>query len=115
LGHLLLLDSSKIKKVEDYFVKHGNISTFIGRLIPGIRQLISIPAGLAKMKLTPFITYTCLGAGIWNSMLAVLGYIAHGEQDIINTYSHELSYILLGLGVLLLFYVIIKGLKNKKK
>jgi membrane protein DedA with SNARE-associated domain len=93
LGHLLLLDSSKIKKAEDYFVKHG----------------------LAKMKLTPFITYTCLGAGIWNSMLAVLGYIAHGEQDIINKYSHELSYVLLGLGVILLVYLIIKGLKKKNK
>ena len=115
LGHLLLLDSSKIKKAEDYFVKHGNSSTFIGRLLPGIRQLISIPAGLAKMKLTPFITYTCLGAGIWNSMLAVLGYIAHGEQDIINKYSHELSYVLLGLGVILLVYLIIKGLKKKNK
>lgn len=115
LGHLLLLDSSKIKKAEDYFVKHGNSSTFIGRLLPGIRQLISIPAGLAKMKLTPFITYTCLGAGIWNSMLAVLGYIAHGKQDIINKYSHELSYVLLGLGVILLVYLIIKGLKKKNK
>ena len=59
LGHLLLLDSSKIKKAEDYFVKHGNSSTFIGRLLPGIRQLISIPAGLAKMKLTQIGRASC--------------------------------------------------------
>lgn len=114
LGHLLLLNSSKIKKAEDYFVKHGKSSTFVGRLIPGIRQLISIPAGLAKMKLLPFMLYTCLGAALWNIVLAILGYIAHGEQDIINKYSHELSYIVLGLGVLFAIHIVHKGLKNKK-
>lgn len=115
LGRLLLLNSSKIKKAEDYFVKHGNVSTFIGRLVPGIRQLISIPAGLSKMKLAPFILYTCLGAGIWNILLALLGYIAHGEQDIINKYSHELSYALLGLGLVFVAYLVIEARKNKKK
>ena len=113
-GHLMLLNSTKIKKAEDYFVKNGNISTFIGRLVPGIRQLISIPAGLSKMKLLPFILYTCLGAGIWNTILALIGYIAHGEQDIINEYSHELSYVLLGVGVIFVCYLIYKGYKKKK-
>ncbi|HOS15708.1 MAG TPA: DedA family protein [Bacteroidales bacterium] len=113
-GHLMLLNSKKIKKAEDYFVKNGNISTFIGRLVPGIRQLISIPAGLSKMKLPPFILYTCLGAGIWNTILALIGYIAHGEQDIINEYSHELSYVLLGVGVIFVCYLIYKGYKKKK-
>jgi membrane protein DedA with SNARE-associated domain len=110
----MLLNSKKIKKAEDYFVKNGNISTFIGRLVPGIRQLISIPAGLSKMKLPPFILYTCLGAGIWNTILALIGYIAHGEQDIINEYSHELSYVLLGVGVIFVCYLIYKGYKKKK-
>lgn len=114
LGHLMLLNSEKIKKAEDYFVKNGNISTFIGRLLPGIRQLISIPAGLAKMKLLPFILYTCLGAGIWNTILALIGYIAHGEQDIINKYNHELSYVLLGVGAIFVCYLIYKGYKKKK-
>ena len=77
LGHLLLLSSDKIKKAEDYFNDHGKVSTFIGRLVPGIRQLISIPAGLAKMNLGSFILYTTLGAGIWNTILAFIGYLAH--------------------------------------
>ncbi len=114
VGHFLLLDSEKVKKAENYFVEHGNSSTFIGRLVPGIRQLISIPAGLAKMKIAPFILYTILGSGSWNIILAVLGYVAHGQQDIINRYSHELSYVLLGLGVLFILYLIYKGLKKKK-
>ena len=96
LGHLLLLDSEKVKKAEDYFIEHGNSSTFIGRLVPGIRQLISIPAGLAKMNIGAFTLYTILGSGSWNIILAILGYVAHGQQDLINQYSHELSYILLG-------------------
>lgn len=114
VGHFLLLDSEKVKKAENYFVEHGNSSTFIGRLVPGIRQLISIPAGLAKMKIAPFILYTILGSGSWNIILSILGYIAHGQQDIINQYSHELSYVLLGLGVLFILYLIYKGLKKKK-
>ncbi|MDD2622550.1 MAG: DedA family protein [Bacteroidales bacterium] len=114
LGHIFLLNSTKIKKAEDYFVKNGNVSTFIGRLVPGIRQLISIPAGLSKMRLVPFILYTCLGAGIWNTILALIGYIAHGEQDIINEYSHELSYVLLGVGGVFVCYLMFKAYKKKK-
>lgn len=114
LGHLLLLDSQKVKKVEDYFIKHGNISTLVGRLLPGIRQLISIPAGLSKMKMKPFLLYTAIGAFMWNMILAILGYIAHGNQDIINEYSKELSYILVGLGVLLVIYLLLQAYKKKK-
>ncbi|MDR2979159.1 MAG: DedA family protein [Bacteroidales bacterium] len=115
LGHLCMLNGEKVKKAEDYFVAHGNASTFIGRLVPGIRQLISIPAGLAKMKLLPFILYTSLGAGVWNIILSVLGYIAHGQRDIIDKYSHELSLILLGLGMLFMAYLIIQAFRKKKK
>ena len=114
LGHLLLLNSEKVKKAEDYFIEHGNSSTFIGRLVPGIRQLISIPAGLAKMNIGAFTLYTILGSGSWNIILAILGYVAHGKQDLINQYSHELSYILLGLGVLFIVYLVYTGLKKKK-
>ena len=74
LGHLCLLSSEKVKRAEDYFNEHGKVSTFIGRLIPGIRQLISIPAGLCKMHFGWFLFYTFLGAGIWNIILAGLGY-----------------------------------------
>ena len=73
-GHMCLIDETKVKRSEEYFDKNGAISTLIGRLIPGIRQLISIPAGLAKMKLSTFLIYTTIGAGIWNSILAGIGY-----------------------------------------
>jgi membrane protein DedA with SNARE-associated domain len=113
VGHLMLLDSNKIKKAENYFVLHGNSSTFIGRLVPGIRQLISIPAGLAKMKITPFVLYTLLGSCLWNIILAVLGYVAHGQQELINKYSDELSWVLLALGVVFVSYLLYKGLQKK--
>ena len=116
VGHLMLLDANKVKKAEDYFVAHGNSSTFIGRLVPAIRQLISIPAGLAKMKIAPFVLYTVLGSALWNMILATLGYIAHGQQDVINKYSDELSWVLLALGVAFLSYLLYKGLqKNNNK
>ena len=115
LGHLLLLSSDKIKKAEDYFNDHGKVSTFIGRLVPGIRQLISIPAGLAKMNLGSFILYTTLGAGIWNCILAFIGYLAHGQADLINKYNHELSIIMLVLVGLAAIWLIAKALIKRKK
>ena len=106
VGHLLLLSSEKVQKAERYFNDHGKVSTFIGRLIPGIRQLSSIPAGLAKRHFGQFMLYTVLGAFIWNSVLALLGYIAHGQADLINQYSHELSIIILVIVcVVVLYYV----------
>ncbi|MCQ2326243.1 MAG: DedA family protein [Bacteroidales bacterium] len=114
LGHMLLLSKEKVEKAEKYFVKHGKSSTFIGRLVPAVRQLISIPAGLAKMNLVAFVSFTALGAVIWNSILALLGYLAKGQQDIIEKYSSELSYVLLGLGVLFVAYLIYNGFKKKK-
>lgn len=74
VGRLCLLSPAKIEQAEQYFVKNGATSTLIGRLIPGIRQLISIPAGLAGMPLAPFLLYTTIGAGIWNAILAGIGY-----------------------------------------
>lgn len=117
IGHLLLLDKEKIFKAELYFNKKGKVSTFVGRLIPGIRQLISIPAGLAKMNIGSFLLYTFFGAGIWNAILAYVGYLAHGQKDMINKYSHELSYVFLALVVLLIAYVVIMQVvkKNKKR
>lgn len=113
-GHLCLLSGEKIEKAENYFNEHGNISTFVGRLIPAIRQLISIPAGLAQMKLSNFIGFTLLGAGIWNTVLAALGYFAHGQQDLINKYSHELGYIIAGIVCLLIIVFVAKKFFKKK-
>ncbi|GHU77109.1 membrane protein [Bacteroidia bacterium] len=112
-GRMCLLSSEKVKHAEDYFTRHGKLSTFIGRLVPAVRQLISIPAGLAKMHFPTFLLFTFLGAGIWNIVLAVLGYIAEGNSDIINEYSKELSYVLLGLGVLFVLYLIYNGFFKK--
>lgn len=116
LGHILLLSAEKVKKAEDYFNEHGKVSTFVGRLIPGIRQLISIPAGLCKMHFGWFLLYTFLGAGIWNVVLALLGYIAHGQMDLIHAYSHELSIAIMALiGIVAVYFVVKFIIKRCKK
>ncbi len=105
LGHMCLLSSEKLEKAEAYFREKGNVSTFIGRFIPGIRQLISIPAGLSRMHFGAFLWWTFLGAFIWNCILAAVGYIAAGQMSLIKEYSHELSVaILILLGAVILFY-----------
>ena len=106
LGHFLLLDVEKVEKAENYFREHGAISTFVGRLIT---------AGLAKMKLAPFTLYTFLGTAIWNCVLALLGYLAHGQKDIIAKYNSELAIALLGFGVLFIAYMVWNAMKPKKK
>ena len=116
-GHMCLIDEAKVQHAEAYFEKHGALSTFVGRLIPAVRQLISIPAGLAKMKLSTFLLYTTLGAGIWNATLAAIGYYLQSvvpEDQLMATvkdYSHELGYVFIGLGVLVVAYLIYKGRK----
>lgn len=115
LGHLCLLSQEKIEHAEQYFIKNGNISTFIGRLVPGIRQLISIPAGLARMNMASFLLYTTLGAGAWNIILAALGYLAHGQKELIDKYSHEISIVLLIVGIVFVVYLIFKSMRKKKK
>ncbi|MCQ2342377.1 MAG: DedA family protein [Paludibacteraceae bacterium] len=116
LGHMCLLSGEKIQQAETYFCNHGNMSTFIGRFIPGIRQLISIPAGLARMKMGPFLLYTFLGAFIWNTVLALLGYLAAGQMDLIKQYSHELSVaILILLGAVIVFFIVKKVIASKRQ
>ena len=115
VGHLCLLSSEKVKTAEDYFNDHGKVSTFVGRLIPGIRQLISIPAGLSKMNFGQFLLYTFLGAGIWNIVLALLGYIAHGQMDLIHAYSHELSIAIMALLAVAVIYFIAKTIIKRYK
>lgn len=116
-GHMCLIDEDKVKHAEAYFEKHGALSTFIGRLIPAVRQLISIPAGLSKLKLTTFLIYTTLGAGIWNAILASIGYYLQSvvpEDQLMETvtkYSHELGYLFIGIGVLVVAYLIYKSKK----
>ncbi len=117
-GHFCMLNEQKVYKSESFFQHHGSISTFIGRLMPAVRHLISIPAGLAKMKLSNFILFTALGSLIWNSILAVAGYyfasvIPLDQLDNhIKTYSTRIGYGFLILGVLLIAYWIYKGTRK---
>jgi membrane protein DedA with SNARE-associated domain len=116
VGHLLLLSSEKLEKAEAYFREKGNMSTFVGRFIPGIRQLISIPAGLSRMHFGAFLWWTFLGAFVWNCILAALGYLAAGQMDLIKEYSHELSVaILILVGVVVLYFVVKKIISSTKK
>lgn len=120
-GHFCLIDEAKVRHAEDYFKQHGAASTFFGRLIPAVRQLISIPAGLARMKLSSFLLYTTLGAGLWNSILALIGYFIYRYTDLKTTadvyvlaqkYSHELGYALLAVAALAVGFLLYKGLKK---
>ena len=116
LGHMCLLSREKMEKAEAYFNEHGKVSTFVGRLIPGIRQLISIPAGLSKMHFGQFLLYTFLGAFIWNTVLALLGILAHGNMALINEYNHELSVAILGLlGVAVVYFIVKRLIASTKR
>ncbi|MFH1121293.1 MAG: DedA family protein [Bacteroidota bacterium] len=113
-ARMCMVTPEKVHKAEAYFVAHGRTSTFIGRLVPGIRHLISIPAGLAKMPLRDFMLFTFIGAGIWNVILALLGYFLYSQQELLNLYFHELSLFLLVLGILFVIYLIYLGFRKKK-
>lgn len=114
LGHLLMLNSDKIKKAEQYFIDNGKSSTLVGRLIPAIRQLISIPAGLSKMNFGVFVLFTTIGATLWNVILALLGYLAHGQKDLIDKYNGELKIVLWGLCALFVIYLVVKGVRSSR-
>jgi len=114
VGKLFLLNRGKVEHAEAYFNRHGRSSTFIGRLIPGIRHLISIPAGLAKMNVKQFILFTALGSGIWHILLATLSYFLYSQQGLLKKYMSELSYILLAVGVVFVIYLIVRN-KNGKE
>ena len=121
LGHMCLLDEKKIVKAEQFFVRHGVIATLIGRLVTGVRQLISIPAGLARMNIAKFALYTAIGAGLWNGVLVALGYFLESvvpEQVLVETatkYSHEIGYAIMAVVALALAFVIYRGVKAQKK
>lgn len=118
-GHICMLSSEKVTRAEEYFEKHGAISTFLGRLIPAVRQLISIPAGLARMSLVKFCVFTALGAGIWNVVLALLGYwlslfVPETELfDQIDHYNKFLTYAGYALAGVILIYIMYHVFKKK--
>ncbi|MCK4875441.1 MAG: DedA family protein [Sulfurimonas sp.] len=100
-GKYFFIKENALEKMDSYFTKHGHISTFIGRLIPGIRQLISIPAGLSKMNLAVFSIYTALGAGLWALILVMLGYFIGENQELLDTYLKQIT-----IGILLILVLL---------
>lgn len=121
LGHLCLLNQQKVEKSEKYFYDHGMVATITGRLIPGIRHLISIPAGLAKMPYMWFLLYTTLGAGVWNCILAALGWYLHAIvpesqlNDKIMEYGDYIKWTIIALVLIAVAYFAIKHYIKKKK
>ena len=106
-GKYFFLKEDSLDKLERFFEKHGEISTFNGRLIPGIRQYISLPAGLSRMNVIKFSLFTALGAGIWVIVLAGLGYFLGSNEDLIKEYLHTATLIaLLSVAFISIFYVI---------
>jgi membrane protein DedA with SNARE-associated domain len=111
-AHFLLIDRTNIEKAENYFVRHGKSSTFIGRLVPAVRQLISLPAGLARMKIGTFLLYTLLGAGLWNIILTVIGYFAYDMRDHILPY---LDWVMYAVGALFVAWLAYQGVKAYRR
>ena len=118
-GKYVLIKEESLQKMEDFFARHGHISTFSGRLIPAVRQYISLPAGLARMDLLKFSIYTSLGAGIWVAILALLGYyIGHNEIMLKEYLQTIIISILVLLVVGAIFYIrlqIKKDIFTKKR
>ena len=126
-GKYFFFTEEKLQKMEEYFVKHGSFSTFVSRLIPGIRQLISLPAGLANMDIKKFSFYTTAGAGLWVIILAILGYyLGMLVEDIDTTksfipqlvaasrpYIHQILYITLGIIAIATFVYVRSSLSKK--
>ena len=118
-GHMLMLDEHTVRKTEAFFDNNGAISIFTGRLLPGVRHLISIPAGLSRMNLPKFIFYTTLGAGIWNIILAAIGYYLESLvpkemlMSKVMEYSHMVTIALVALGVAVFGYILYKALKKE--
>ncbi len=114
-GKFLFISRESIEKTEKYFENHGEITTFVGRLIPAIRQLISLPAGFAKMNITKFSFYTALGAGLWSLVLIWLGY-AFGQNQVLIQQNLKLFTIaaVLLCGIIILIYIIINKTKKRK-
>ena len=119
-GKMCLLNQKKVEKSEEYFNNHGMVATITGRLIVGIRHLISIPAGLAKMTFWKFLLYTTIGAGIWNCILAALGWYLHAVvpedqlTDKIMEYGDVITYTIIGLVVAAGLYFLVKHYRKKQ-
>lgn len=119
IAHLLLIDRPGVEKAEEFFRKYGRSSTLIGRFIPAIRQLVSLPAGLVRMNMRDFLAFTVIGSALWNVILATLGYFLYSQKELLDRYYHEISLVFIVLGFLFVLYVVLKtfvfGKDSKKK
>jgi membrane protein DedA with SNARE-associated domain len=120
-GKMCLLNQEKVEKSERYFDNHGVMATLTGRLVPGIRHLISIPAGLARMTYWKFLLYTTIGAGVWHAILAALGWYLHTIvpenqlNDTIKEYNHYIVFAILAIVVIAILYVVVKNIIKAKQ
>ena len=120
-GKMSLLNQEKVEKSERYFDEHGIVATLTGRLIPGIRHLISLPAGLARMNYWKFLLYTTIGAGAWHTILAAMGWYLHAVvpedqlESTIERYNHYIVIAIVALVVLAVGYVVVKKQKKVKE
>lgn len=120
LGRMCLLNRQKIERSEKFFSDHGMTATLVGRVLPGIRQLISIPAGLARMNFWKFILYTTIGAGLWNTILATMGWYLHSFvpknqlDEKIAEYSEYIKIIIIAVVLLAIAYFIARAVISKR-
>ena len=112
-GRWLTISLEDLDKASDWFERHGRGAVLIGRMVPGIRTVISVPAGLTGMHVTPFVLYSLWGTLIWNLLLTALGYALGSQYDLVQTYLNPVSNIIFAVIVLLYFYRLVKG-KGKK-
>lgn len=109
----LLMTTRQLEKAEAYFLQHGKTATLIGRLTPGVRSFISFPPGLVKMRVTDFILYTFIGAGIWNSLLAAAGYFLYSQKHLLDTYLTDISIVMITLTIILICTFWIRNRRKK--
>ena len=114
-GKFLFINNSRMKKTDDYFRKHGEITTFVGRLIPIVRQLISIPAGFSKMNLFKFCLFTSLGAGLWTAILIYIGYFLGDNYSWLNRNFNITTLIVLLLSLIIIMIYILWNRKHQNK
>jgi membrane protein DedA with SNARE-associated domain len=113
-GKYVLVSPETLDKADRFFARHGHISTFVGRLIPGIRQYVSLPAGVARMNLAVFSLFTALGAGIWVVVLALVGYWVGNNQALVMDSLHKITVVTLGLCVVLVAAYVLRQRRNRR-
>lgn len=114
-GRYLFLDEEDLLKTEQWFARKGEITIFIGRLIPAVRHVISIPAGIGKMKIGKFIVYTLLGATVWNAFLAYMGFLLGQNWTMVKQYANGISIPIIIILIIVGIYVVYKHISRKMR